>query len=150
MRQVSRSICQKFLIHHDRKQYIDARIVIGVLIIKYLEKKDDRGTIEAIQEYSYMQDFLKFDYFTHNLVFDPSLFVHIRKRLGNEVFDAMNQVIISGILVIDPQKPDNKDIDGSISMILIRTTLIKQTNSWFPIIGSCSWMQPFVMLTSSI
>jgi len=29
---------------------IDARVVLGALIIKHLEKKDDRGTIEIIQE----------------------------------------------------------------------------------------------------
>ena len=37
---------------------IDARIVIGALIIKHIEKKDDRGTLEAIQENPYMQYFL--------------------------------------------------------------------------------------------
>ena len=87
---------------------IDARIVIGALIIKHLEKKDDRGTIEIIQENPYMQFFLGFDHFTDKVVFDPSLFVTIRKRLGNEAFDTMNQVIISGALGIDTQDDDNE------------------------------------------
>ena len=89
---------------------IDARIVIGALIIKHLEKKDDRGTIEAIQENPYMQYFLGLDHFTFKPVFNPSLFVHIRKRLGNEAFDAMNRVVISGALGIDHQGSDNKDV----------------------------------------
>lgn len=73
---------------------IDARIVVGALIIKHLEGKDDRGTIEAIQENPYMQFFLGLDGFTHKPVFDPSLFVHIRKRFGAEAFDELNKLII--------------------------------------------------------
>ena len=92
---------------------IDARIVIGALIIKHLEKKDDRGTIEIIQENPYMQFFLGFDHFTDKVVFDPSLFVTIRKRLGNEAFDTMNQVIISGALGIEIQEDENESFDES-------------------------------------
>ena len=94
---------------------IDARVVIGALIIKHMEKKDDRGTIEAIQENPYMQFFLGLDHFTFKPVFDPSLFVYIRKRLGIEAFDAMNMAIISGALGIEPQNADNKDIDNADS-----------------------------------
>ena len=92
---------------------IDARIVIGALIIKHLEKKDDRGTIEIIQENPYMQFFLGFDHFTDKIVFDPSLFVTIRKRLGNDAFDTMNQVIISGALGIEIQEGENEFFDES-------------------------------------
>ena len=80
---------------------IDARIIIGALIIKHIEAKDDRGTIEAIKENPYMQYFLGFDHFTSDAIFDPSLFVHIRKRLGDDDFDKMNQIIISKALNIN-------------------------------------------------
>jgi len=33
---------------------IDSRVIIGALIIKYLKRKDDRGTIEAISGNPYM------------------------------------------------------------------------------------------------
>ena len=92
---------------------IDARIVIGALIIKHIEKKDDRGTIEAIQENPYMQYFLGLDHFTMKPVFDPSLFVYIRKRLGNESFDAMNQVIMKKVFGIEEQTTDNKHVDNN-------------------------------------
>ena len=91
---------------------IDARIVIGALIIKHIEKKDDRGTIEAIQENPYMQYFLGFDHFTMEPVFDPSLFVHIRKRLGQESFDVMNQLLMKKALGIEDQNADNKHVDN--------------------------------------
>jgi len=54
---------------------INSRVIIGALIIKYLERKDDRGTIEAISENPYMQYFLGFDHFDTKPIFDPSLFV---------------------------------------------------------------------------
>lgn len=99
---------------------IDARIVIGALIIKHIEGKDDRGTIQAIQENPYMQFFLGLDYFSSAPVFDPSLFVHIRKRLSNEDFDKMNQAIISKALNISDKKSetgseDDHDDSGNLS-----------------------------------
>jgi hypothetical protein len=93
---------------------IDARIIIGALIIKHIEAKDDRGTIDAIKENPYMQFFLGFDHFSSEPVFDPSLFVHIRKRLGNEDFDKMNQAIIAKALNLnekDKVKKNRKNID---------------------------------------
>ncbi|OOV27840.1 hypothetical protein BXU11_10370 [Flavobacterium sp. LM5] len=93
---------------------IDARIIIGALIIKHIEAKDDRGTIDAIKENPYMQFFLGFDHFSSEAVFDPSLFVHIRKRLGNGDFDKMNQVIIAQALNLnekDKTKEERKNTD---------------------------------------
>jgi len=61
---------------------VDARAVIGALIIKHKLKLDDRGTIEMIQENPYMQYFLGLSGLSSKRVFDASLFVVIRKRLG--------------------------------------------------------------------
>lgn len=83
---------------------IDARVIIGALIIKHIEAKDDRGTIDAIKENPYMQFFLGFDHFSCDPIFDPSLFVHIRKRLGSEDFDKMNQIIIAKALNLNIQE----------------------------------------------
>jgi len=97
---------------------INARIVIGALIIKHIEAKDDRGTIEAIKENPYMQFFLGFDHFSSDPVFDPSLFVHIRKRLGNADFDKMNRIIINKALNLNTKsddKDDDKDMDENDS-----------------------------------
>lgn len=90
---------------------INARVIIGALIIKHIERKDDRGTIEMILENPYMQYFLGFDAFHFNPVFDPSLFVHIRKRLGNSEFDQMNQLIIQQALKAEDKQEDIQDSD---------------------------------------
>ena len=96
----------------------NARIIIGAMIIKHKEKYDDRGTIQAIQENPYMQYFLGLTSFTTEEVFDPSLFVTIRKRIGIDKFDQMSQLIIEkalGIKKAEPDKNRSKDNKGNDS-----------------------------------
>ena len=76
---------------------ISPRIVLGALIIKHLEKLDDRGVIAAIQENIYMQYFIGLKEFTPHPVFDPSLFPEIRKRVGHDVFDTLNVELIKSV-----------------------------------------------------
>lgn len=90
---------------------INARVVIGALIIKHMENKDDRGTIEIIRENPYMQYFLGFDTFQYDAIFDPSLFVYIRKRLGTHEFDQMNQLLILQALKAEEEKTKDKPSD---------------------------------------
>ncbi len=83
---------------------VSPRIVLGALIIKHLEKLDDRGVILAIQENIYMQYFVGLKEFTIDPVFDPSLFVEIRKRVGHKFFDSLNRDLIRSV----SEKKDNK------------------------------------------
>ena len=76
---------------------INPRMVLGSLIIKHLERLDDRGVIAAIEENIYMQYFIGLKEFTPDPVFDPSLFVDLRKRIGNELFDALNADLIKTV-----------------------------------------------------
>ncbi len=76
---------------------VSPRLVLGALIIKHLEKLDDRGVIQAIEENIYMQYFVGLKEFTIEPVFDPSLFVEIRKRVGLEIFDALNVDLIRSV-----------------------------------------------------
>jgi len=73
---------------------IDARVVIGAMIIKHKLKLDDRETIETIRENMYMQYFLGLMEYTYQDVFDRSLFTTLRYRLGADKFDAMTRQII--------------------------------------------------------
>jgi transposase, IS5 family len=73
---------------------VDARIVIAAIIIKHKLKLDDRGTIDMIQENIYLQYFCGLPRFTTERVFDPSLFVEIRKRMGINEFDKFNNIVI--------------------------------------------------------
>jgi hypothetical protein len=76
------------------REGLNPRIVIGSLIIKYLCHLDDRETVDQISENIYMQYFLGYSGFVNEKPFDASLFVDIRKRLGIEVIQAMNEKII--------------------------------------------------------
>jgi len=76
------------------RESVDIRTVLAALIIKHKLRLSDRGTIEMIQENVYLQYFCGLDGFTTKAVFDPSLFVDIRKRMGNDEFAKFNEYII--------------------------------------------------------
>jgi hypothetical protein len=73
---------------------IDARIVIGAMIVKHKLRLDDREAIETIRENMYIQYFLGLEEYTYKDVFDRSLFTTLRYRLGADKFDAMTSEII--------------------------------------------------------
>jgi hypothetical protein len=72
----------------------DARLVVGALIIKHHENLSDESTIQAISENLYMQYFVGLPSFTKEQIFTPSLFVEIRKRLGVDYWQIINELII--------------------------------------------------------
>ncbi|MGL5980843.1 MAG: transposase, partial [Phocaeicola sp.] len=71
-----------------------ARMIIGALIIKHKMNLSDEETIYAIQENPYMQYFLGLSEFTDKPIFDSSLFVTIRKRLGTDDFNEMSLTLL--------------------------------------------------------
>lgn len=74
---------------------IHPRIIIGAVIIKHMKSLSDEETIEDIRENSYMQYFLGLAEYTYAQVFTPSLFVTIRKRLGEEEFSLLIEKIVN-------------------------------------------------------
>ena len=88
---------------------IDARIVIGAMIIKHKLTLDDREAIETIRENPYIQFFLGLSEYTYEDVFDRSLFTTLRYRMGLDKFDAMSVEIIKRATVTKPKKPVEKD-----------------------------------------
>jgi hypothetical protein len=83
---------------------VDLRIVIAAIIIKHKLGLDDRGTVEMIRENIYLQYFCGLKSFTTEPVFDPSLFVDIRKRLGGKEFGRFNQLVIDKSEEIKPHQ----------------------------------------------
>ena len=74
---------------------VSHQTVIGAMIIKHKLKLSDVETIETIKENSYMQFMLGLKEFQEEPVFDPSLFVTLRKRMSAELFDQFNQQIMA-------------------------------------------------------
>ena len=91
---------------------IDARKVIGALIIKHKLRLSDREVIEMIKENMYMQYFVGFSSFTTKEIFHHTEFVHIRKRLSEADFNLMTEELMSAAGIIEKQsrqKDDRKD-----------------------------------------
>ena len=88
------SIYSKSLSSTKGKQSIDGRLAVGSLIIKHKLQLSDREVVETLKENIYLQYFVGFSGFQKKAAFDASLLVHIRKRMGKEKFDLMNEEII--------------------------------------------------------
>lgn len=71
-----------------------ARLVVGAVIIKHKLCLSDEETVSQIQENPYLQYFVGFSGFKKEQPFAPSLFVEIRKRMGEKTFDSFEQAII--------------------------------------------------------
>jgi len=73
---------------------LDSRIAIGAMIIKTKLGLSDEETVEQISENMYMQFFLGLEAYQEEPLFDPSLLVHIRERMGKEILEQMNNVVV--------------------------------------------------------
>ena len=72
-----------------------ARMILGAMIIKHKLSLSDAETIEIIRESPYMQYFCGLHEFTDKPVFDPSLFVTIRKRISEEELNKMTVKLLN-------------------------------------------------------
>ena len=79
--------------HAKGASNINPRIVLGSLMVKHMLDMSDEDTIQMIKENLYIQYFLGFESFTSEAPFDSSLFVEIRKRMGMEQLNRINDAI---------------------------------------------------------
>lgn len=83
-----------------------ARLIVGALIIKHQLSLSDDETIEMIKENPYMQYFVGLPVFTRIPIFDSSLFVTIRKRLG---VDNINAITLLLMEILSAKETGSKD-----------------------------------------
>jgi len=72
---------------------LNPRVLIGAVIIKHILNLDDREAVAQITENMYLQYFIGYSSYTKEPPFDPSLFVNIRKQLGQDLINEMNERI---------------------------------------------------------
>jgi len=96
---LTQAYCQKMTANEGRPAK-KARLVIGALIIKHKLVLSDRETIVQIQENPYMQYFIGLESYTSEKPFDASLFVSIRRRMGQEVFEGFAQSIQNELMQV--------------------------------------------------
>ena len=75
----------------------DARLVIGAVIIKHKLCLSDEETVCQIQENPYLQYFVGLKDFQNNQPFSSSLFVEVRRRMGQDVFEIFHQAIVDKV-----------------------------------------------------
>ena len=80
---------------------IDARKIIGALIIKHKLCLSDREVIETIRENVYMQYFVGLSSFSTEAIFHHTEFVYIRKRLSQTDFNLMTEELMSAAGIIE-------------------------------------------------
>ena len=90
---------------------VNGRVIIGSLIIKHLCNLSDEETILQIQENMYMQYFLGYSSFSSEAPFDSSLFVEIRKRLGVDQLNAINEKIYN-LYMGKKEDASDTDVEG--------------------------------------
>ena len=91
-----------------------ARLVIGAVIIKHKLTLSDEETVEQIRENPYLQYFVGFSGFKKEQPFAPSLFVEIRKRMGEKTFESFEQAIIDQVeeRKASRSRPKDDDLGG--------------------------------------
>ncbi len=82
------------------------RWIIGSLIIKHILNLSDEETLKIISENPYMQFFLDCSSFSAEYLFSPTIFVDIRKRMGNEIFNEFTDELIK---ISFPEKIDTNN-----------------------------------------
>ncbi len=73
---------------------LDPRIAVGSLIVKHKLRLSDEETVRTIQENIFIQYFLGLNSYHPEPLFNPSLFVDLRKRMGASKYNKVNQKII--------------------------------------------------------
>ena len=74
---------------------VNPRWVIGAFIIKHKLRLTDEETLLSISENPYMQFFLGLETYRPTQLFSPTLFVELRKRLGENTFDEFSRTLIT-------------------------------------------------------
>ena len=70
------------------------RMALGALIIKERLGLTDEETVEHIRETPYLQYLIGFNEYRDEAPFDPSMMVHFRKRLTDEIINDINERIV--------------------------------------------------------
>ena len=88
---------------------ISSRIAFGAIFIKEFCHLTDAGTVESLQENSYMQYFVGLHEFHAEPLFDPSMLVHFRKRFPVEEVAKINEYVCTGKWPEEQRKVDRND-----------------------------------------
>lgn len=90
---------------------LSVRMALGALIIKERLRVSDEEAVEQIRENPYLQFFLGLREYSNEAPFDPSMFVHFRKRFSEDVLKQTNELIAQKALMSHKKKQDQQKSD---------------------------------------
>ena len=107
------------------------RVALGALIIKEKLNLTDEETILQIQENPYLQYFLGFESYQEDPIFEASLMVYFRKRLGPEIIGELNELIAKKFVETKKrtkkkEKVDKDDESDNDGQLILDATCIPQ------------------------
>jgi hypothetical protein len=89
------------------------RMALGSLIIKEKLKTSDRETVEQIRENPYLQYFLGLSDYSNEAVFEPSMMVYFRERIGMNLVNTINKKMVQNFTEKNPEELKKKRRIGS-------------------------------------
>ena len=102
---------------------VPIRTIVGLLLLKQMYNLGDETVVERYLENPYWQHFCGEVYFQYKLPFDPSDFVHFRKRIGEE---GMKKIFRQSIDLFDADM-----IRREVKEVRVDTT-VQEKNITFP------------------
>jgi len=84
------------------------RMALGALIIKEKLGISDRETVEQIRENPYLQYFIGQSSYSNELPFDPSLLVHFRQRISQNLINKVNERLVEKMRSPHPNQTRKK------------------------------------------
>ncbi len=115
------------------RKAVDPRVAIGSLIIKHTLKTSDEDTIEFIKENPYLQYFLGYSEYHYEQPFTASLFVNIRRRLGEKQVQELASIFMQEVYRIEEKiaiekkknsdKNDNEDPPKNKGHLIVDATV---------------------------
>lgn len=108
------------LYSHTGQPAMPTRLMIGCLILKQLYNLGDETIASEWRMNPYMQYFCGEAYFQHKFPFDPSDFVHFRKRIGVE---GVEKIFSHSVTLHGPRAK---------SKMLLSDTTVQENNTTFP------------------
>ena len=109
-----------------------ARMILGAMIIKHKLNLSDAETIEIIRESPYMQYFCGLHEFTDKPIFDPSLFVTIRKRISEDELNKMTVKLLNKQKRLHEEKRKREEEEAknlSLSTFILLLRVVGQVNA---------------------
>jgi len=94
--QLENSYSQQF--SHTGRPAHDARLVIGLLLLKHMTGTSDREIVQLVCENPYMQAFCGLDNFNAGKLIDPSSLTNVRKRLGPKRFKELEELTYKSLI----------------------------------------------------